>query len=526
MLHHSFFENYQIILFYTSIILMVVSLVLFQSEQYKISTLILFSGSLLLGIFLASINPYLNYWDEQYHALVAKNMLEHPFTPMLFKNPQVPYTIELWTGNHIWLHKQPLFLWLMSISLKIFGVNAFAVRFPSVLFHALTIFLIYRIGSLSHSKKLGFYAAFLYTFSFYMIELMVGCKVCDHNDTIFIFFATASFWAWFEYQEKPSLKWIIAIGLFSGGAMLTKWLVGLLVYAGWGLTTLLSKNLRFNFNAYLQIIKSFAITLLVFLPWQIYTFIKFPAETKFEFQYNSRHFTEPIEGHGGDWTFHFKSLNALYGEGDLVPWIILIGLILLIFLLKNKQHKIFIFGTVILTYLFYTLAKTKMVSFGLVVSIFVFIALSMFFVQFEQFLLKIIKKKNIVLFLITPILLFTAYLSLNLEQIHYNHTMLVPDKNPTRNLKMKELEFINILPNLVPDTSTVLFNAPYMSEIQIMFFTNYKAVYQHIPSETDCINLIHSKQKFVVFDNGYQEMPAYLAEKNIPIIKNPLWPIY
>lgn len=480
----------------------------------------------MFGIFLAVLNPYLSYWDEQYHALVAKNMMDNPFKPMLYINPVVKFDSQLWTANHIWLHKQPLFLWIMSISLKIFGVNAFAVRFPSVIAHALMVFLIYRIGTLVHSKKLGFYAAFLFVFSYYILELMVGYQVCDHNDMIFLFFATASFWAWFEYHHNPNNKWLILIGLFSGCAMLTKWLIGLLVFAGWGLNVLFSKNSRFDFKSYLQMFKAFLIAIVVFVPWQIYTFVKFPAETKFEFQYNSRHFTEPIEGHDGDWTFHFKSLNVLYGEGDFVPWMILIGFILLFFLLKNKQHKIFIFGTVILTYLFYTLAKTKMDSFGLVVSGFVFIALAIIILEIEILLVKFTKRKRISTVIVSGILLSASYLSLNLEKIHYNHTLLVPEKNPTRNLKMKELELIKILPSLVPDKSTVLFNMPYCSEIQIMFFTDYRAAYMHIPSQNDVNELLSKNIKFVVFDNGYQEMPAYLAEKNIPVIKNPLWPIY
>ena len=76
MLHHSFFENYQIILFYTSIFLMVASLFLFQFGKHKLSLMLLFSGSIMFGIFMAVLNPYLSYWDEQYHALVAKNMMK------------------------------------------------------------------------------------------------------------------------------------------------------------------------------------------------------------------------------------------------------------------------------------------------------------------------------------------------------------------------------------------------------------------------------------------------------------------
>ncbi len=38
----------------------------------------------------------LHDWDERYHALVAKNMIEQPFKPMLYKNPVLPYDYKDW----------------------------------------------------------------------------------------------------------------------------------------------------------------------------------------------------------------------------------------------------------------------------------------------------------------------------------------------------------------------------------------------------------------------------------------------
>ncbi|MBP7399885.1 MAG: hypothetical protein KA954_09890, partial [Chitinophagales bacterium] len=83
--------------------------------------LILFFGALGIRILFNSFFPYLHDWDERFHALVAKNMMTHPFTPMLRANPVLPYDETSWTDGHIWLHKQPLFLWQMALSMKIFG---------------------------------------------------------------------------------------------------------------------------------------------------------------------------------------------------------------------------------------------------------------------------------------------------------------------------------------------------------------------------------------------------------------------
>ena len=74
----------------------------------KNATLILI---LVLGFFLrlhyAHLDPYLHAWDERYHALVAKNLMDDPLLPLLRAEPLVPYDNKAWCCNHIWVHKQP-----------------------------------------------------------------------------------------------------------------------------------------------------------------------------------------------------------------------------------------------------------------------------------------------------------------------------------------------------------------------------------------------------------------------------------
>jgi len=60
---------------------------------------------------------FLHVWDERYHALVAKNLTKHPFFPTLYDKPILPFDYKSWVGNHIWLHKQPLPLWLKTLRL-------------------------------------------------------------------------------------------------------------------------------------------------------------------------------------------------------------------------------------------------------------------------------------------------------------------------------------------------------------------------------------------------------------------------
>src|SRR5258705_2354757 len=93
----------------TGLLLIFISIIMFQyKEDEKLSIILLLLGGLSVRIFTALLNPFLNMWDEQFHALVAKNMMNNPFEPMLYKNPVLAYSDMNWAAGHIWLHKQPL----------------------------------------------------------------------------------------------------------------------------------------------------------------------------------------------------------------------------------------------------------------------------------------------------------------------------------------------------------------------------------------------------------------------------------
>ncbi len=49
--------------------------------------------------------PYLNYWDERIHAIVAKNMISSSLRPCLCKRLALPYDYRHWAANEVWVHK-------------------------------------------------------------------------------------------------------------------------------------------------------------------------------------------------------------------------------------------------------------------------------------------------------------------------------------------------------------------------------------------------------------------------------------
>ncbi len=70
----------------------------------------------LLRLVLAGADPFLHPWDERYHTLVAKLLMDFPFRPMVRLDPILPYDPAVWCCNHVWVLKQPLFFWQMAAS--------------------------------------------------------------------------------------------------------------------------------------------------------------------------------------------------------------------------------------------------------------------------------------------------------------------------------------------------------------------------------------------------------------------------
>ena len=113
-------------------ICLIYSWIFYKKNFFKAALFLLVLCGLVLRIYVAS-DHYLHDWDERYHALVAKNLIQHPLKPTLYDNPLLEYDYRNWSGNHIWLHKQPLPLWFIAFSLWLIGINEMAVRLPSII---------------------------------------------------------------------------------------------------------------------------------------------------------------------------------------------------------------------------------------------------------------------------------------------------------------------------------------------------------------------------------------------------------
>jgi 4-amino-4-deoxy-L-arabinose transferase len=488
----------------------------FVQGSTRSSLVLLLMSAFCLRLFMISLDPYLHEWDERFHALVSRNMIDHPFRPVLFRTHIMEFNPKDWAYLHVWVHKQPLFLWIMALSMKIFGVSEFAVRLPSAIMGTVMVFFIYDISRLWFKKEvIGYIAAFMSTFSFYTLELTTGRFSLDHNDLAFTFFVTSSIWAFLKYLDADKKwPWIVLIGVFSGSAILTKWLTGLLIFGGWGLYTLLSES-RSSLNKYVEILVSALIACAVFVPWQMYIMNAFPVESHNAYASNVEHMTHDL-AHPGNVFFHVTFLSTAYHPLLLVFFIIgLAG----IFLSKSIDRSLtiaMVAMAIVLFSFFSLLVATKMPAF-------VFPAASILFsIMAYGLYWSMTSMGNYVKF--QP--LYSGYiLALSLSIIGFltiKHRDIIEyrsDQNVMRNNKIHNTEIFKHLHDDI-DSSYVLLNTRPYENIELMFYNDHLA-YHWYPSPAVLDSLQNLGHKFAAFEyeNDQQSLPQYItADPEITIL--------
>ena len=103
-----------------------------NSLKYKNELLIILFSSFFFIPFLG--NVHLFDWDEINFAECAREMI----VSNDYLNVQINF-------QPFW-EKPPLFIWMQVLSMKVFGINEFAARFPNAICGIVSLLVIYRIG--------------------------------------------------------------------------------------------------------------------------------------------------------------------------------------------------------------------------------------------------------------------------------------------------------------------------------------------------------------------------------------------
>lgn len=170
-------------------------------------------------------NDHISLWDqdEGAYAGFGKNMAETGdcLIPDFF-----------WSDVH---RKPPLHFWNISLSMLLFGVNEFAVRFSSAIFIVLTYALMYFGGKSLWGEKIALLSAVIVSTTFLVSSL---AKVAVTDATL-LFFTTGCAFALIHTLEKPSIKWTLFFWFCFAMALLTKGPPIIIFTGGMGLILLI-----------------------------------------------------------------------------------------------------------------------------------------------------------------------------------------------------------------------------------------------------------------------------------------------
>ncbi|HUR29832.1 MAG TPA: glycosyltransferase family 39 protein [Saprospiraceae bacterium] len=208
--------------------------------------------------------------------------------------------------------KPPMFFWLQSTSMKIFGVNEFAARFPNALCGIITLIVLFLCGRKLYNSKFGILWALAYGGSLFP-ALYFKSGIIDPWFNLFIFLSVYFFifYHWkrnaydLEGLKKTSLSYIILSGIFMGLAILTKGQVALMMFIMVAGVYFLMNKLRFYFTWW-HVLVFIVAFMLVTLTWYGYETLKNgPWFIKEFIKYQYRLFTTHDAGQKGFFGYHY-----------------------------------------------------------------------------------------------------------------------------------------------------------------------------------------------------------------------------
>jgi 4-amino-4-deoxy-L-arabinose transferase-like glycosyltransferase len=191
-------------------------------------------------------------------AIAALFLLPFLGTVHLFDSDEIKYAESsremIETGNYLTVQidfepfpeKPPLFFWLQALSMKLFGINEFAARFPNVVCGILSLMMLYYYGRKIYGHRFGLlwilsYGAAILPFFFFRSGII------DPWFNLFIFMGIVRLIFYLDPgQEASRLKNILLSAFFLGLAVMTKGPVATLIFLFCFLAFLALKRFRIS----------------------------------------------------------------------------------------------------------------------------------------------------------------------------------------------------------------------------------------------------------------------------------------
>lgn len=281
-----------------------------QLQKRSIIPFILLLAVFMFVAFYRLGAPKIENWDEARHGVNAYEMLaNHDYILSTYGFSPDYYNL-----------KPPLSYWLIALSYKTFGFNAFALRFYSALSYFLTGVLVSLSLKKHHGNISSLVSLLLFTMS-YDLFIHQMARTGD-ADALYVLFYTIAMLSTIEYVDKEKPKYLYFASFAFSLAFLTKSFHAGCIVVTMAMILLLSKKLRtLSWKTWLV---SIACALLPILVWASarygkdgFTFIK----AMFSYDFFART-SQSLEGHTGSYWY--------YVQGMLDYWSVSVSLVLLL----------------------------------------------------------------------------------------------------------------------------------------------------------------------------------------------------
>ena len=461
-------------------------------DQWTFAALAIGAAALVIRVYAAG-DFALHPWDERYHALVAKNLIRTPLVPVLYADPALPYDYRDWTGNHVWLHKPPLALWLQAASMRLFGVAEIPMRLPSVLLSTASVLMTYGIGRALFSPAVGLVAAVFHAFNGFLVDLAAGRRASDHVDTLLITIFEAGILAGLiAVKRRPSLAGV-ALGLACGLGYLAKSFPALLLLPMWAAVRQPYLPPRALIR---DVAAAMAVGVVVAAPWAIYCATVFPREWAHESVYAWHHVTSVVENQGGPPWQYLADMPRYFGELIYVP---LIAATASVVMGTSGPARRAMLAWIAVPYVAFSLMATKMPAYVAVAAPAMFLLQSEFWLWLNA---RRVSERGMRRSLLTAAVVIFALLPAR-HLLSPTGPLEARDRNPQWSRDLRRLT------ESIGASRAVVFNVPL--PIEAMFYTPYVA-YGGLPTGAQ-VRLLHDDgYRVFVYEAGTSERPVAVRE--------------
>ncbi len=264
-----------------------------QIKPIKIQLFIAAAAALLFVPFLGGVHLF--DWDEINFAEAAREMI----VTKNYLTVQINF-LPFW-------EKPPLFIWMQVLSMKMFGINEFAARFPNAICGIVTLLVLFNIGRKLRDNLFGLLWVLAFAGSV-LPFFYFKSGIIDPWFNLFIFLSIYFLMLYSFPENQNKIRNIIFSATFAGLAILTKGPVGFLLIALTAGIFLISLKFKVKVKIF-DIPLYFLVLGLVGGSWFIVQILNGNYDTVVEFiVYQVRLFQTKDAGHGGFFGYHFVVL--------------------------------------------------------------------------------------------------------------------------------------------------------------------------------------------------------------------------